>query len=145
MPDTKATVLVVDDDPDFRLQQRVGLESAGYAVVEAEGQAEALDLIKDLKPDIAVVDLMMEDADAGFTLCYMLKKKYADVPVILVTGVASETGLEFGADTEEEKNWVKADMLLAKPIRFEQLQKEIDRLLARGPVISVQNGEAQRR
>ncbi len=130
MPETKTTVLVVDDDQDFRLQQRVGLETAGYAVVEAEGQTEALELLEKMKPDIAVVDLMMEDTDGGFTLCYMLKKKYADVPVILVTGVAGETGLEFGADTDEERSWVKADTLLAKPIRFEQLQKEIERLLA---------------
>jgi hypothetical protein len=49
--------------------------------------------------------------------------------VILVTSVNSETGLGFGMATEEERSWIQADAMLAKPIRFEQLKSEIDRLL----------------
>jgi len=75
------------------------------------------------------VDLMMEEVDAGFTLCYHIKKNHPNVPVVLVTGVASETGIAFGSETREERSWVKADALLNKPIRFEQLRKEIERLL----------------
>jgi hypothetical protein len=50
--------------------------------------------------------------------------------VILVTGVAAETGIPFSAATREERIWIKADALLPKPIRFEQLQPEVERLLA---------------
>jgi len=49
--------------------------------------------------------------------------------VIVVSGVESETGLEFDATTSEERSWIKADKFLAKPVRFEQLLGEIDRLL----------------
>ena len=72
---------------------------------------------------------MMERMDDGFVLCYDIKKKNADIPVIMVTGVSRETGMEFDAATDEERSWLKADVILAKPIRFEQLTREIDRLL----------------
>ena len=51
------------------------------------------------------------------------------MPVILVTGVAAETGLEFDSTTGEERSWIKADRVIAKPIRFEQLESEIARLV----------------
>jgi CheY-like chemotaxis protein len=126
--DTK-TILVVDDDEDFLFQQKVQLEAAGYKVLTAGGSAEAKETLRANKPDMAVIDLMMEEMDAGFTLCREIKSKYPDCPVVICTGVTSETGMEFDAATDEERAWVKADALLDKPVRFEQLKRELDRLL----------------
>jgi DNA-binding response OmpR family regulator len=123
------TILVVDDDIDYLHQQQVRLEAAGYQVMIAEGQKQAEDLLEQRLPDLAVIDLMMENQDGGFTLCYHIKKKRASIPVIVVSGVESETGLEFDAATSEERSWIKADRFLAKPVRFEQLLGEIERLL----------------
>ena len=125
----KKRVLVVDDDEDFLFQQQTLLEAAGFDVVTACGQTEAEKLLESIEPDIAVVDLMMEHADGGFALCYHIKKRFPTTPVILVTGVTRETGIEFDAATVEERAWIKADVVLDKPIRFEQLTREIDRLL----------------
>ncbi|HOD82938.1 MAG: Response regulator MprA [Planctomycetes bacterium ADurb.Bin126] len=127
--DEKKTILLADDDVDYLLQTRVRLEGAGYAVIAVEGQAQAEKVLANTRPDLAVVDLMMEHTDAGFALCHHIKKKDPGIPVILVTGVASETGLEFDSSTREERSWVKADALLAKPVRFEQLQAQIEHLL----------------
>ncbi len=126
-----ATVLVVDDDPDFLLQQKMWLEGAGYTVLTADTADDAERLADNEDIDIAVVDLMMEDVDSGFTLCYHIKKTKPDVPVIMVTGVQSETGMEFDAATDEERAWIKADVLLTKPVRLEQLTGEIERLLGK--------------
>ena len=123
------TVLVVDDDIDFVAQMSLQLAEAGFAVVTAEGQKQAEEILKDTKVHLAIVDLMMEHLDSGFALCHHIKKKDASIPVILVTAVASETGMEFDTTTDEERSWVKADAMLAKPVRFEQLRREIDRLL----------------
>ena len=123
------TILVVDDDIDYLYQEKVQLEAAGYRVVEAQSGNDAEKLLEKIHPDLAVLDLMMEEEDRGFLLCYSIKKRYPDVPVILVTGVASETGIAFDAATTEERRWIKADAVLAKPIRFEQLVREIKRLL----------------
>jgi CheY-like chemotaxis protein len=125
------TILLVDDDVDFLAQMRVQLEAAGYQVITAAGRGEALDLLKsdDRKPDAAVVDLMMEEVDDGFALCHQIKRIDERIGVIMVTGVTSETGMAFDAATSEERSWVKADAVLAKPVRFEQLQRELGRVL----------------
>ena len=128
MSDEKKTVLVVDDDIDFLTQMEINFQGAGYTVETAEGQGAAEKKLKTLKPDIAVVDLMMENPDGGFALSYHIKKVSPKTKVILVTAVTSETGLEFDATTEEEQSWVKADAFLAKPIRFEQLLREINKI-----------------
>ena len=83
------------------------------------------------RPDLAVIDVMMESPDAGFTLCHHIRKLDPAIPVILVTSVNSETGLDFTLSTDEQRSWIKADALLSKPIRFEQLQREIDRVFSR--------------
>ncbi|MCL4691450.1 MAG: response regulator [Candidatus Hydrogenedentes bacterium] len=131
MSGTKSrTILLVDDDEDFVYQQKVQLEALGYRVVTADSKTAAERALSSARPDLAVVDLMMEDMDAGFSVCHNIKKKDKSIPVIMCTGVVSETGLEFDAVTGEERAWVKADVLLSKPVRFEQLKREIDRLLA---------------
>ena len=124
------TVLLVDDDLDFLAQHKLHLEEAGYKVLTAESQRQAEETLKKNHVDLAIVDLMLEHADAGFALCYHIKKHRAATPVILVTSVNSQTGLEFDAATREERSWVKADVMIAKPVRFEQLQREMERLLA---------------
>lgn len=125
----KTTVLLVDDDSDFLLQEKYELEAEGYEVVVAEGRKKAKEVLKELKPDIAIVDLMMEDPDAGFVLSYEIKKQYPNTPVIMVTAVTSKTGIEFSSITEDEKHWIKADTIFTKPVRTEQLLKEIKRLV----------------
>jgi CheY-like chemotaxis protein len=72
---------------------------------------------------------MMENTDSGFAICYHIKKKNNNLPVIMVTAVTNETGFQFDAATKEEQTWIRADAFLAKPIRFEQLKRELTRLL----------------
>lgn len=126
----KPLVLLVDDDEDFLFQQRLQLEKAGFEVVAAHGRRAAEGILAERRPDVAVVDVMMENPDAGFVLCHHIRKSDPTIPVLLVTSVNSETGLDFDMATEEDRAWIQADSLLAKPIRFEQLRGEIDRLLA---------------
>ncbi|MCD4830212.1 MAG: response regulator [Anaerohalosphaeraceae bacterium] len=125
----KKDILIVDNDIDFINQLEIMLTTAGFAVDKVFSKAEAEKYIQDKKPDLAILDLMMETPDAGFALCYHIKKKYETLPVIIVTSVTSETGFEFNSSTPEGKSWIKADAFLSKPIRFEQLKREIDKLL----------------
>lgn len=125
------TILIVDDDIDFLEQTQIHLESAGFKVVAAESQKQAEEILVELEPDMAIIDLMMEHLDGGFALAYHIKKKNSEIPVIIVTGVASETSLEFDATTDEEKSWIKADAFLAKPIRYEQLLSEVNKYITR--------------
>jgi CheY-like chemotaxis protein len=123
------TVLLVDDDPDFVLQQSMLLKAKGYSVVSADSVNDAMALLEKQRPDIAVIDLMMEFADSGFVLAHRMKQRYADLPVVMVTAVTSEAGVEFAAAIDNDKGWVKADAVLTKPVRGEQLIAEIERQL----------------
>jgi DNA-binding response OmpR family regulator len=126
----KAKVLLVDDDEDFLFQHRIQLENAGFEVVTATTRAQAEEAITSYTPDLAILDLMMEQHDDGFVLSHHLKRAFPGLPVIMVTAVTGETGLVFDPSSAAERAWVGADALLAKPIRFEQLRREIDRALA---------------
>lgn len=125
----KPQVLLVDDDSDFLWQQKVQLEAAGFDVVTAVGESDAKRKLAERHPDVAVIDVMMDNPDTGFTLCYYIRKMAPNIPLILVTSIVSETGLDFALASDNDRAWIPADALLAKPIRFEQLLGEIDRLL----------------
>jgi DNA-binding response OmpR family regulator len=122
-------ILLVDDDEDFLFQHRIQLENAGFEVATASSPTQAEGVLESFTPDMAIVDLMMEHHDDGFVLSHHLKRRFPQLPVIMVTAVTSETGLVFDPASPEERRWVGTDALLAKPIRFEQLRREIDRLL----------------
>ena len=124
-------ILVVDDDPDMTEQIGLMLRQDGYEVLTAAGQEEAEEALLSLKPDLAIVDLMMEEHDSGFVLCHEIKRLYPGTPVIVLTSVKSATGISFETTSDEQKSWVKAERLLDKPIRPEQLRSEVRSLLAR--------------
>ena len=121
-------ILIVDDDPDILLQMRVILESNGYKVFSAESSKAAFEIFEKEKPDAVATDLMMEEMDSGFMLTYKIKKTEhgKHIPVILLTSATYVTGYKFDAFTQEEKDWLKCDAVLNKPIRVEELMKKID-------------------
>ncbi len=125
----KKTILIVDDDTDYLFQLRIAVEDMGFDVITADTLKEAENIIEKTKPDLAILDLMMEQQDTGFILCHKIKNKYPDVPVIIASAVTAETGMLFDVTTEEERDWIKAELFLDKGIRNDQLQKEIHKLL----------------
>ncbi len=127
----KPLVLLVDDDEDFLFQHRTQLEQGGYRVVTAQGRKAAEELLERVRPDVAVLDVMMENPDAGFVLCHHIRRRTPGLPVILVTSINNDTGMDFDLTTEEDRQWIKADGMLSKPVRFEQLRGEIERLLTK--------------
>ena len=81
------------------------------------------------KPDLALLDLLSLDSDAGFVLAYRLKLQFNDLPVIIISSVSAKSGIYFNIDSKSEKDWLKADAILEKDISPEQLLKEIFKLL----------------
>ncbi len=125
----KKTVLIVDDDPDIIEQLTLTLGAEGYEVVAAESEDQAEEALLTARPDLAILDLMMEHMDSGFVLCHHLKKLYPETPVILLTAVTATTGMSFNAQEPDARSWVKVDKVLDKPVRPEQLRAEVRRLL----------------
>ena len=127
--DLQKTVLIVDDDTDYLTQLKFQIENFGFKVITAEGQKEGIEVISNQKPDLAIIDLMMENMDSGFILGHKIKQKYPDLPVIIASAVTAETGMIFGVESKEDKNWIKADLYLEKGLRPDQLHREINKLL----------------
>ena len=122
-------ILVVDDDIDMLEQVAMILKAEGYQVIQAQGQKEGEEALLSTIPDLAVLDLMMENMDSGFVLCHHVKRLFPETPVILLTAVKAATGLDFHPQSNEAASWVKADVVMDKPVRPEQLRQEVRRLL----------------
>ena len=128
MADKNKLILIVDDDPDYLFQLENNVKKFGFDVITATNVKDALKTLE-TKPDLAILDLMLETQDAGFILSYKIKKRYPDVPIIIATSVTAETGISFHLETEEDRKWIKADKYLEKGIRPDQLYCEIKKLL----------------
>jgi phosphate regulon transcriptional regulator PhoB len=99
----KKKILVVEDEPDIRELVRYNLESAGFAVVEADDGEAALTVVDKERPALIILDLMLPEAD-GMEICRILRSRAdtAKLPIVMLTAKAGEVdrvlGLEFGAD-----------------------------------------------
>jgi DNA-binding response OmpR family regulator len=133
MDDNKC-IMVVDDDPDLLEQICDTMTRDGFEVVAAGGHDEASEMLLSVHPDLAIVDLMLERSDSGFSLCHELKSLDPRTPVIILTAVTAATGLDFGGGDARARAWTRADALLDKPIRPELLLYEVHRLLEGGVV-----------
>jgi DNA-binding response OmpR family regulator len=93
MQDGKHVILCVDDDQDLLDALRLVLEANGYQVVEARSAEEGLKTYKQANPDLVIVDLMMEEVDAGTALVRNLKAEGNTKPVYMLSSVGDNLNL----------------------------------------------------
>jgi DNA-binding response OmpR family regulator len=93
MPDEKHVILYIDDDKDYLDAVRAILESDGYAMVEARSAQEGLKVFKEAEPDLVIVDLMMEEIDAGTRFVTDLRAIGGDVPIFMLSSVGDNLQL----------------------------------------------------
>lgn len=121
-------ILLVDDDLDLLEQNKILLETKGFNVITAESAEEGFKLFQQEKPDAAIVDLIMEQMDSGFILCYKMKKTDhgKQIPVFMLTSATYETGFKFSTSSKEEKEWIKCDGILNKPVVVDELISKLE-------------------
>lgn len=90
MKDDKFVILCVDDDPDVLDMLRIVLESKGYLMVGANSAEEGSKRYQSESPDLVLVDLMMEEVDAGTALVTKLKALGNQAPVYMLSSVGEE-------------------------------------------------------
>lgn len=129
-------ILIVDDDTDMVEANRLYLESRGFEVRTAGSAAEGLKVLDSFEPDLITADLMLEHHDSGFVFCRQVKgrPRTARTPILMLTGVFRETGVEFTLRTRDEKAWIMADELIVKPVTPQQLHGRIVQHLERAAV-----------
>jgi CheY-like chemotaxis protein len=125
----KKKILLVDDDVDFLEMHSAVLENRGYQVVTARSSQECLDKLDEIRPDVVVLDIMMERFDSGFGASKKIKEKHRQIPVILLTSIGDQTGLDFSSNDEILKE-TGADLLLDKPVSPKVFIEQIEKLAA---------------
>ena len=126
---TPPNILVVDDDPNFVVVMKPVLESKGYKVDAAYNRQEAMEKLESFKPDLILLDIMMEKLTDGFDICYKLKHdpEMKNIPVLAVSAITEKTGFKFSPATDGE--YFEADDYMTKPIKPSDLLELVEKLL----------------
>ncbi|MFH1748710.1 MAG: response regulator [Planctomycetota bacterium] len=115
MQEGKHVILCVDDDEDILFALRMVLEQNGYVMLGARTAEEGLRVYKKHRPDLLIVDLMMEEVDAGTAFVKELKALANTAPIYMLSSVGDN--LNLSADVSE----LGLDGVFQKPIDNETL------------------------
>jgi two-component system, OmpR family, alkaline phosphatase synthesis response regulator PhoP len=120
----KKLILVVDDDPDLVEAVSMKLENESYRVAKAYDGNEAWQKIKEERPSLIVLDVMMPEKD-GYTVCREIKSDpdFRDISVILLTAVGE--AVPSTNYTHMDGKTALADDFIPKPIDMDELMEII--------------------
>jgi DNA-binding response OmpR family regulator len=121
-----ATILIVDDDPDIVEAAQFFLEKAGHRVETATDRESGMRQVESLKPDLLVLDVMMEQPDDGIAMAQELRRRGFTRPILMLTSLGQVTGLEYGKDAA----MVPVDDFQEKPVTPAALVAKVEALLA---------------
>jgi CheY-like chemotaxis protein len=125
-------ILVIEDDADMVMAIRLPLEANDYEVFEAATGAEGLQKVKEIEPDLIILDVMMETTTAGFQVSLQLRSPapdseyaaYRHIPILMLTAIHTTTSLRFGPD----EAYLPVDDFVDKPIDPDVLLEKVGEL-----------------
>jgi len=132
---SKGKILLVDDDPDLVEAMRLVLEGNGYECLHASNGTRALEAIPREKPDLMVLDVMMDDLTEGFHVAYKIRKPepglepFQKMPIIMLTAIGQRTGIRLNLGTDAD--YLPVEEFLEKPVQPKELLAKIQALLAK--------------
>lgn len=129
----KRKILIIDDDRDFVEMNKIVLESRGFEVIEGCDGDEGYEKAVRERPDLIVLDVMMNTAGEGFEVSRKLRenKGTQGIPIIMLTSINSSEYKppsavgKFGPDD----TWAPVDVLLDKPVKPAKLLAEVNTLM----------------
>ncbi len=129
-----AKILMIDDDPDIVLAVRIPLESCGHEFFCARNGREGLVMVPTVKPDLIILDVMMETFTEGFHVSLTLRDPapdsdfaaYRHIPILVLTSIHSVTPLRFGPD----QDYLPIDAFLEKSASPAELLAKVNELLS---------------
>ena len=126
---TQARILSIEDDPEMSSLIQLIFERKGHRVIGARRGELGLELIKSLKPDVLLLDLMLPDID-GWELYRQMKtdKELAKVPIIIVSARSEEQ------DAANGFRVIDNDRFIQKPFEVKELIDTVTHMLEKWPV-----------
>jgi len=133
----EAKILIVDDDPDIVEALKMTLEASNYKVFTAANGTEGLKQVKVLKPDLIILDVMMDSVTEGFQVSYKLRNPdpkseyapYSKIPILMLTAIGEKTHMKFSAKSNGD--YLPVNDFVEKPIRPQVLLEKVKKLLGR--------------
>ena len=124
-------ILIVDDDPDYTALIKAILEREQYSVSIANDRNEGIEKIKNEKPALIILDVMMSTWSDGFEMSRELKNdtELKNIPILMLTGVESKTGIEFKSSAGDPE-WLPVEGFLDKSAEPQVLLSEVKKLLS---------------
>lgn len=125
-----AKILIIDDDPDIVEAMSIVLKSRDHQVSSSKSGEEGLKKAEADKPDLIILDVMMETISKGFEVARDLKRsqKNKDVPILMLTAIKESTGLDFRNEAGDEA-WLPVDDYMEKPLKPQELISKVESLL----------------
>ncbi|MFU8812471.1 MAG: response regulator transcription factor [Balneolaceae bacterium] len=125
--DNQPTVLIVEDDLDLARLLKINLTGEGFKVHHAGDGLLALELYKEKKPDLAILDVMLPKLD-GFEVCKRIRKENRQIPILMLTAKSEEVdkvlGLELGADDYLTKPFSVRELLARVKAIFRRIEAD---------------------
>jgi len=131
---TKARILIVDDDEDYLASTRALLEGEGYDVVVARSGHEGLDVARSARPDLIVLDIMMESPVEGYSVVQALKccgqpAGVTEIPIVMVSSIKEDPASLFPMASDVPQ--ITPDAYLTKPLEIPRFLECVRRMLGR--------------
>lgn len=129
------SVLVIDDDPDFSASVRALLENEGYGVEVAESGRTGLVKLRESRPDLVVLDVMMESIIEGYVVNQAIKfqpefEAYADIPILMVSSIEESPDERFAR--AEELDLIRPNRYMTKPLDVPLFLEAVRQATSRG-------------
>jgi len=126
-------ILVIEDDADMVMAIRMPLEANDYEVFDASTGTEGLQKVKEIEPDLIILDVMMETTTAGFQVSLELRSPspeseyaaYRQIPILMLTAIHTTTTLRFGPD----EAYLPVDDFVDKPVDPDVLLEQVRALI----------------
>lgn len=115
-------VLIVDDERMILNLVKFDLEDRGYEVVAAESGEDALETLTSYKPDLVILDVMMNGI-SGLETCQKIRETEKALKILILSGRNTEGDIQAGYDAG-------ADIYLTKPFRASELLNQVEKALA---------------
>ena len=120
-------ILIVDDDPDYQMLCQMILQSAGYQVAQAFDGTAAIAALREFKPDLILLDVMMSTVLEGVEVCRHIKgdPNLRAIPIVMISSITTSEYASAFPDDER----IPIDAWLTKPIQPDVLIKIVQRFL----------------
>lgn len=119
-------IAVIDDDLDILDASCLILKARGFDVITATNPDDGYKIVAAQKPDLIILDVMMNEPDDGFFLAQKFRKDKINIPIIMYTSVSKATGLDFTSGA-----MIPVDEFVEKPISPDELVAKVEKLINR--------------